>query len=235
MSTLIVGRIILLVMVAFNINLGAEASAKANDFFHRIITLHVRVSLLADAFSTAGYIQGRQTIGPLQGITVMALPHLGSLHRSCMWENIVLKNAFANKGLSSSSSATSSSEDIGNSAFSADAVLEASNNTITEGTTDQPTENKTDSNESKKPDDPRQKNAHALRHIVSQIPNSLGSFFQCTGIFSIRIKTEFRINKYRFYQLSQNHLCTIGAHLMNSKSNRLRLCRLPLRTFYSNI
>lgn len=157
-----------------------EDLVKANDFFHRLITLHIRVTLLADVYSTAGYIQGRQAVGPLQKSTVGILPSLGALHRSCMWENIVLKNASANKGLSTSSSTVSSSDDVANPAFSADAVLEASANTITEGTSSssQQTENKTESAATKKEEDPRQRNAQALRHIASQIPNALGPFFQ---------------------------------------------------------
>ena len=70
--------------------------AEANKDLRRLITLEVRVMLLSDIYSTAGYAQGRASVTLLEALTRPEagdiVSELGSLHRSCMWENIQLKN-----------------------------------------------------------------------------------------------------------------------------------------------
>ncbi|KAJ3553706.1 hypothetical protein NM688_g3471 [Phlebia brevispora] len=78
-----------------------DGIAEANKDLRRLVTLEVRVMLLSDIYSTAGYAQGRASATLLQALTGPEagnlVSELGSLHRSCLWENILLKNAEKSK------------------------------------------------------------------------------------------------------------------------------------------
>ncbi|EJD02952.1 uncharacterized protein FOMMEDRAFT_107991 [Fomitiporia mediterranea MF3/22] len=149
-----------------------EEFSRANAFFHKLITLHVRITLLSDVYSTAGYTHGRHAVGLLQNTTVDIIPDLGALHRSCIWENIVLKNGLAAKGIASSITPSSSTEDA------ASTSPAATSTTQPDG---QPPAESPSKDGQKKTEGPKDRNAVALKHIASQIPNALGPFFQAVA------------------------------------------------------
>ncbi|KAH9894888.1 hypothetical protein C8Q73DRAFT_645187 [Cubamyces lactineus] len=172
----------LLSMVEFT---AGEDEAKVNERFRKLITLHIRTSLLSDIYATAGYSHGRASTTLLQallGPKSSPLTDLGSLHRTCVWENIVLKAALAAQEAkvekpaaeaTSSNSAPSTQEqetatgDV--TARSGDAV--AANGTATG-------EPSIATPPAKKEEKPKDKNANGLKHLVTQIPTSLAPFFQ---------------------------------------------------------
>ncbi|KAI5123932.1 hypothetical protein M0805_006347 [Coniferiporia weirii] len=154
-----------------------EDLLKANSFFHRLVTLHIRITLLSDVYATAGYTHGREAFGLLQTNTLEIIPNLGALHRTCIWENIVLKNGLASKGLASSFNASTSSEDVSMSGLPSEALGESSLVPSPERqSADTPPKE-----DPKKTDEPRGLNALALKHVASQIPNALGPFFQAAA------------------------------------------------------
>ena len=164
---------------------------KANSLFRRLVTLHIRLSLMADVYSAVGYTHNRGASGLLQNLsssgTIDILQRLGSLHRKCIWENIVLRNGLTSMGVHVNPSG---------SATPADAQLLAQppmeNGDISSLEIDQilsPSSIPKDA--SQKSDTPLQSNATALRHVASRIPNALGPFFQ--GFFFCVFPKTFRL------------------------------------------
>ncbi|KAI0644511.1 hypothetical protein C8Q79DRAFT_912719 [Trametes meyenii] len=165
-----------------------EDETKANEKFRKLITLHVRTSLLSDIYATAGYSHGRASATLLQallGPKPSALGDLGSLHRACVWEHIALKAALSAQDAGSvpssdgpvSSSWVSGASELQTSAPAGDRASEASSITIAANGTASgdmlaPTP------PTKKEDKPKDKNANGLKHLISQIPTSLAPFFQ---------------------------------------------------------
>lgn len=147
-----------------------------------MVTLHARLTLLSDVYSAVGYAHGRNAVGLLQDMVGLSaadiVPTLGALHRVCIWENIVLKNGLAAKGItvppkpeteqqstSPSNVVTSDGElppasPVGLTPLALDGLLKA--------------------DEQKQ--SPKVLNALAFKHIAIQIPNALGPFFQCNFI-----------------------------------------------------
>ncbi|KAG8747810.1 hypothetical protein FRC10_011255 [Ceratobasidium sp. 414] len=76
---------------------------EANAEYRKLFTLHLRVNLLADIYTTVGYAHSRggppliQTLsGPDSGDI---LPKLGALHRAFVWEHAALKSALNAQGV----------------------------------------------------------------------------------------------------------------------------------------
>ncbi|THH06601.1 hypothetical protein EW145_g3974 [Phellinidium pouzarii] len=153
-----------------------EGSLEANSFFHKLVTLHTRIMLLSDVYATAGFTHGRNAVGLLQTGTLEIIPNLGALHRTCIWENVVLKNGLVSKGLASLTT-SASTEDIAMPSLPTEVASEPSSAAVSG---QQPTSAPL-KDETKKADDPRGLNASALKHVASQIPNALGPFFQAVG------------------------------------------------------
>ena len=139
------------------------------------------------------------------------LQDLGAWHRACVWENIILKTVLSSRGIDFTPShdllssllgstnaavqelSSSSSPGIVNVSSPSTAANGASSSTATAngatpaGTTNgpAPTEPSTSATTPhtavKKEDQPRDKNAKSLKHLVSQIPSALAPFFQCKG------------------------------------------------------
>ena len=180
------------------------AEVEAADLkFRSLVTLHIRITLLSDVFSTYGYTTGRSSaVGLLQ--TLMGhmgpktIADLGDLHRSSIWENIVLNAGLVAKGVI----------ETGNAAISGDvtpATLEmdtgeqedgapSSGSGVARGSST--TANGVQSELSvpevaavRKPQASvaglRLQNALALKHVTHGIPNALAPFFQC-GSSSLR-------------------------------------------------
>lgn len=161
-----------------------EENMKINQQFRSLVTLHIRITLLSDVFSTAGQSQGRAATGLWQtlmnSIPRPILGDLGALHRASTWENLALNVGLSSKGIEVLASSGHSTEipsttivpttdgvgAIGDSSFS-DAG-NASGGASTSQTTDQ----------SSRPQGSRDWNASALKHITQGIPNALAPFFQ---------------------------------------------------------
>lgn len=165
-----------------------EDEAVANARFRRILTLSIRVTLLSDIYSTAGYSHGRANLTLLQSLSESTsktmLSQLGSLHRACVWENIALKTSLASQGLEGaarpippSSSNESSSAQQPNVSDSSTSRLQPGAAHAANGVQYEipsPLEQQGPT----KDDSPKEKNAKALKHLASQIPSSLAPFFQ---------------------------------------------------------
>ncbi|KAI0373495.1 hypothetical protein BV20DRAFT_1119067 [Pilatotrama ljubarskyi] len=165
-----------------------EDEEKANERFRKLVTLHIRTSLLSDIYATAGYSHGRASATLLQallGHTPSPLTDLGSLHRACVWENIILRATLSAQETNASppsdpsaavSSATQVTDSqppaaVGERAGEPSAAPVAANGTATgDASVATPP--------AKKEEKPKDKNANGLKHIVSQIPSFLTPFFQ---------------------------------------------------------
>ena len=145
--------------------------------------------LLSDILATAGYAQGRATITLLQALCGRSsnniLLSLGSLHRSCLWENIVLNAGLQAQGIIDASSA---------------AISGAATPAVVENENAEPEENSVSGAAGPSSIDtsatqgalaaapikksvpqmsgPRFQNATAFKHITHGIPNALAPFFQ---------------------------------------------------------
>ncbi|KAI0360913.1 hypothetical protein OH77DRAFT_1558017 [Trametes cingulata] len=165
-----------------------EDEEKANERFRKLITLHVRTSLLSDIYATAGYSHGRASATLLQallGHKPSPLTDLGSLHRACVWENIILKatlsaqdsDASATSNPSAPTSTAPQAQDGQTSASAGERPGETSSTPVAaNGTAGGDAAAATPP--AKKEDKPKDKNANGLKHIVSQIPSFLTPFFQ---------------------------------------------------------
>lgn len=151
--------------------------------------------LLSDIYATAGY-QGRAPATLLQVLVNKnannVLVNLGALHRSCVWDNILLKadpifgsaaNSFNLEGWPSLEpqiiSGLVTPNLVGSS--QADGVAPNSANGVQ---TDGPNASSAAAPSSTTPQEPKneegvaERNAKALKHISNQIPTCLVTFFQ---------------------------------------------------------
>lgn len=145
------------------------------------MALHIRITVLADVFSTAGYAHGRSAIGLLQ--ILMSDPpkvvkELGALHRASVWENIVFKADMVAKGMEVGPSSQGSP--LGRSPSHGSIPLPEPNvGVIANGV--QPglvLPAQSSSPTSPKIDTSREKNAKALKHLTHGLPSALAPFFQ---------------------------------------------------------
>ncbi|KAH9949004.1 hypothetical protein B0H21DRAFT_198859 [Amylocystis lapponica] len=185
------------------VEVSGEDADKANVRFRKLITLHVRVSLLSDIYTTAGYSHGRAILVLLQSLTGRPSPavllDLGALHRAFVWENIVLKAGLASQGLSGASSSAaltsvgsetaSTVTPVGTPGIASQETSTLSANGVNGIQGDgvaAPTKQ-----ESSKNDGPKEQNAKATKHLVGQIPSALAPFFQAVvRLFQTRRSTD---------------------------------------------
>ncbi|KAI0063633.1 hypothetical protein BV25DRAFT_1854068 [Artomyces pyxidatus] len=165
------------------LDLSAQSEVLANQTFRKLITLHVRVLLLSDIYATAGYSHGRSSGGLLQSLMGRGapdiIPDLGALHRACIWENVLLKTGLPVQGSDSLATqvATPSSQSPTNAAVALpEQPATATNGAQPESTSSTPTA--TVEQEAPNPENVRENNAKALRHVANQIPAALSPFFQ---------------------------------------------------------
>jgi E3 ubiquitin-protein ligase HUWE1 len=160
-----------------------DENMKIHQQFRSLVTLHIRITLLSDVFSTAGQSQGRAATGLWQtlmnSIPRPILGDLGALHRASTWENLALNVGLSSKGievLASSSHPAESPRTDGVGAIGGSSSSDAGNasgGANASHTTDQ----------SSKRQGSRDWNASALKHITQGIPNALAPFFQ--GMLSL--------------------------------------------------
>ena len=155
----------------------------ANALFQKLVTLHIRLTLLGDVYSITGYAHARQAAHLLQSSTLEILEEMGTLHRVCIWENILLKNGLVGRGLGAGAPAEQSAEDVNAMALVGGEVASAAASatpSAEECATAQPaaTGSSTPATASKKVEGPKEKNVTALKHLAGQLPNALTPFFQ---------------------------------------------------------
>ncbi|PBK91673.1 hypothetical protein ARMGADRAFT_968529 [Armillaria gallica] len=171
------------------VDLTSEEEVNANYYFRNLVTLHVRITLLSDVFATAGYAHGRAAIGLLQTLMSNTAPQvvkdLGALHRTSIWENIVLKVGLAAKGIdvlqTPSLSPLERSPDqlaIGLPDAAGPAPSAATNGAVDDAQAGAPPSSTTKEPEIPKAGSPREHNATALKHLTHGLPSSLAPFFQ---------------------------------------------------------
>lgn len=135
-------------------------------------------------FATAGYTHGRAAIGILQTLmgdpALDAVPDLGTLHRACILENILLKAGLTSKGIDSTTSPDASP--LERSPSRASALVENDPSITTNGVQPEALNVEESSSmpkaEPAKLEGPREHNAKALRHLMHGLPSSLTPFFQ---------------------------------------------------------
>jgi E3 ubiquitin-protein ligase HUWE1 len=163
-----------------------EQESVANQQFRSLVTLHIRITVMADVFSNAGYAHGRSAVGLLQ--TLMGEPpkvirELGALHRASIWENILFKADMVAMGMDVGPSSQGSP--LGRSPSHSWVPLPEPNVGVTaNGVQPGPVSTPTQSSSSVplKVDSPREKNAKALKHLTHGLPSALAPFFQ--GLFA---------------------------------------------------
>ncbi|CAE6444639.1 unnamed protein product [Rhizoctonia solani] len=147
---------------------------EVNTEYRKLFTLHLRVNLLADIYTTVGYSHSRggppliQTLtGPDSGDI---LPKLGALHRAFVWEHAALKSALAARGVKNqSNSATESDELLSlNRPQDGTPYHEASAN-------DASSVSGSGGTRSVKVVD--EQNSHLMRHLAEMLPSALAPFF----------------------------------------------------------
>ena len=156
-----------------------------NEKFRKLVTLHVRVMLLSDILATASYAQGRASVTLLEALcgpsANNALLSLGSLHRCCLWENVLLRvdetpevhraprepqEIAPALQLSALSSGVSTPLPTGGEANGAPVGDSSSPTPKPESSTP-------------KVSNTQESNIRALKHLASQIPYALAPFYQC--------------------------------------------------------
>lgn len=167
----------------------AEECETANRRFRDLVTLHIRVTLLSDVFSTAGYAHGRAAIGLL--LTLMhnmsseVLGNLGSLHRATIWENITLNVGLVSRGIAVK--VTPPPSPLGTTPNPSTAHLldvDHSHNALAEASGDQSAAPSSSGiGMEKKRDGPQDQNAAALKHLTHGLPAALAPLFQCTSSY----------------------------------------------------
>jgi E3 ubiquitin-protein ligase HUWE1 len=177
--------------VAYYISTG-EQEQEANKRFRNLVTLHIRITLLSDVFATSGYAHGRSAIGLLQSLMSNMSPQviadLGSLHRVCIWENIVLNDGLKSKGISLTRSprpptSALDGRNVGRSNVNLPENDESDNSNELNGDLNSPdgAEAMLTASSPSGPlrlSGPREKNSAALKHLTNGLPSSLSPFFQ---------------------------------------------------------
>lgn len=158
--------------------------AKVNQHFRSIVTLHIRVTLMADVFSTTGYAHGRSAVGLLQ--TLMSDPpkvvlDMGALHRATIWENILFKTHIASKGIELGISGHASPLERSPNHLSVTLPEPTSLSVVANGDAMEPlgVGSTLTSVLPLKKETPTDKNAKALKHLTHGLPSALAPFFQC--------------------------------------------------------
>ncbi|CCM01158.1 uncharacterized protein FIBRA_03206 [Fibroporia radiculosa] len=172
------------------VNVSDRELQRGNDRVRQYITLYIRTSLLSDIYSTAGYSHGRATATLLQSLTGPSahniLPDLGALHRTCVWENIMLKSGLALQGVDvpapadvtaldphSSSTVTPTDTPPISQDTSAHTLPSTANGAQGESSVPVASDSVTVKDNSAK-----LQNAKIAKHLASQLPTCLAPFFQ---------------------------------------------------------
>ncbi|KAI6134471.1 hypothetical protein EV401DRAFT_2052880 [Pisolithus croceorrhizus] len=167
--------------LASMLKLNGDQALEVNQRFRNLVVLHIRVTLMADVFSTTGYAHGRSAIGLLQTLMVdppKVVIDLGSLHRAFVWENILFKAFITSEGIELGISGGASPLDRSPTHLPIPLPEAGGGATVTNGV--QPDSALGVSSSSAKPikETVKDKNAKALKHLTHGLPTALAPFFQ---------------------------------------------------------
>ncbi|CUA66624.1 E3 ubiquitin-protein ligase HUWE1 [Rhizoctonia solani] len=146
----------------------------ANADYRKLFTLHLRVNLLADIYTTVGYSHSRGGPPLIQTLTgpdsAEILPKLGALHRAFVWEHAALKSALAAQGVKNQSNSATESDELlslnrpqDGTPFHDASANDASNASGSGGTRSVKAIN--------------EQNSHLMRHLAEMLPSALAPFF----------------------------------------------------------
>ena len=166
---------------------------EVNQRWRSIVALNIRVTMLSDLYSTAGYSHSRGSASLLQALIGRGTPDvitgLGDLHRACVWESIVFKNGVGVKDSDPSMPSflrlppDSQTDDIPlvqpPFGISATENPAPDTNTIERVLSNAVGSPSSATKSGKEKDSPRSLNVKALSHALNQIPGSLTPLFQC--------------------------------------------------------
>ncbi|KAF8070121.1 hypothetical protein FPV67DRAFT_1579109 [Lyophyllum atratum] len=168
------------------VDLTPEKEEEGNGRFRDLVTLHIRITLLADVFSTAGYAHGRAAIGLLltlmNNMTADVVTDLGALHRASIWENIALNVGLTSRGISVKPTPPPSplgrtpnhpETHLLDGEDAADIIPSEAGASTTDQANAEPS-----SKPSPKDEGPREHNSAALKHLTHGLPGALAPFFQ---------------------------------------------------------
>ncbi|KAG8213892.1 hypothetical protein J3R82DRAFT_10637 [Butyriboletus roseoflavus] len=157
--------------------------SRVNQHFRNLVALHIRVTLMADVFSTTGYAHGRSAVGLLQ--TLMSDPpkvvmDMGALHRASIWENILFKAHITSKGIELGISGHGSPLERSPSHISVSLPEPTSFGVVANGVAAESSAARSSPTSvlPLKKETPIDKNAKALKHLTHGLPSALAPFFQ---------------------------------------------------------
>ncbi|KAG8764160.1 hypothetical protein FRC11_003016 [Ceratobasidium sp. 423] len=147
---------------------------EANAEYRKLFTLHLRVNLLADIYTTMGYSHSRGGAPLIQTLTNPdsgeILPKLGALHRAFVWEHAALKSALAAQGVKNQSNSATESDELlslnrpqDGTPYHDASANDASNVSGSGGTRSVKAVN--------------EQNSHLMRHLAEMLPSALAPFF----------------------------------------------------------
>ena len=182
---------------------------EVNQRWRSIVALNIRVTMLSDLYSTAGYSHSRGSASLLQALIGRGTPDvitgLGDLHRACVWESIVFKNGVGVKDSDPSMPSflrlpSDSQADDNPSVQSPFGIPTTENPTPDTNAIERVLSNAVGGNLSpskpeKEKDSPRSLNIRALSHALNQIPGSLTPLFQC-AIFLSNLCCSLKISPF---------------------------------------
>ncbi|KAG6850146.1 hypothetical protein H0H93_000531, partial [Arthromyces matolae] len=174
------------------VEINDEDVGDANRRFRDLVTLHIRVTLLSDVFSTAGYAHGRAAISLLlnlmSSMSLDVLNNLGALHRASIWENIALNVGLVSRGISIK--ATPPPSPLGRTPNPSSVHLVDGDESLIPPESSVTGEDAVPASSGDAPPDtktngPQEQNAVALKHLTHGLPAALAPFFQCKSFLII--------------------------------------------------
>ncbi|RUS26303.1 hypothetical protein BC938DRAFT_470948 [Jimgerdemannia flammicorona] len=198
--------------------LDSEKVKNANEVFRTLITLHGFVGLLSDVCCAPVFSHSKSGMAVIQEFIGLAgetiIPLLGQLHRACVWENILLKNAVPKSWYAAISKAKKPGSELGASGAGPITALE----TLIE---DMDKETDSNAEEPVNQNDRKVKNTKFLKHLVTQMPNCLVPIFQGLTKMLMARRVMDATQKKQAYKVADFVSCLLRDHLTWS---RIREC-----------
>lgn len=199
---------------------------EVNQRWRSVVALNIRVAMLSDLYSTAGYSHSRGSASLLQALIGRGNPDvitgLGDLHRACVWESIVFKNGVGVKDSDPSMPSflrlpPDGQADDNSLVHSPFGISTAENPTPDANPIERALANSggntSPSKTSKEKDSPRTLNIKALSHALNQIPSSLTPLFQSIVKLFFTRRTPDASTKQRILDTSALVAGVVSKHL----------------------
>ncbi|GBC34534.2 DUF913-domain-containing protein [Rhizophagus irregularis DAOM 181602=DAOM 197198] len=191
------------------IDLDAKDTAKveeANKTFRSLITLHGYVGLLSDVYCTPVFSHGKSVSSVIEafvGPDSEVIPSLGKLHRTCVWENVILKSSVPKSWYASQTKPKKPFN-----------LPEISTSSAISAILDDYDKETTDTNEPSVDQNNRQvKNAKYLKFLISHIPSCLTSLFQGLAKMLFTRKSPDASQKASAFKVSDSIAEVLSDHL----------------------